>query len=206
MNRRQSLKAITITSLLTGLIFDSCKTKDNKDEIKELKQVNESGREDVEVKRNEKLKAEIFFNQHEMKTITVLADIIIPKDDISGNASDAKVPDFIEFIVKDKPDHQLPMRGGLIWIDFQCYKYYNRSFIELSHKDQLSFVRQIAYPDKAKAEMMPGVHFFNRMRDLTASGFYTTKMGIEDIGYKGNSPNVWKGVPEEELERYGLVL
>ena len=72
-----------------------------------------------EVDRNERLRAEKFFTPHEMATITVLGDIIIPKDEISGSASDAKVPDFIEFIVKDMPDHQLPMRGGLRWLDLQ---------------------------------------------------------------------------------------
>jgi gluconate 2-dehydrogenase gamma chain len=80
-----------------------------------------------EVERENKIKAEKYFDEHEMATITVLADIIIPKDDKSGSASDAKVPEFIEFIVKDIPSHKLPMRGGLKWLDMQCLNRYGNT-------------------------------------------------------------------------------
>src|SRR5471030_3119612 len=81
-----------------------------------------------------------------MATITILADIIIPKDDVSGSASDAKVPDFIEFIVKDMPEHQVPMRGGLRWLDLQCSKLYNNSFADCNKQQQMTIVEDIAYP------------------------------------------------------------
>jgi hypothetical protein len=140
-----------------------------------------------------------------MATITVLGDIIIPKDEVSGSASDAKVPDFIEFIVKDKPEHQVPMRGGLRWLDIECFKRYNNSFVECSKQQQIEMVDAIAYPKKAKPEMKQGVAFFNLMRNLTATGFYTTEIGVKDVGYMGNTPNQWNGVPDDVLKQYNLA-
>ena len=204
MNRRDSLKAIGLTTLSTALLLDACKTDSapkviDKDTIKET-----AGREDFEMERIKKLRAETFFDKHEMETITVLADIIIPADDVSGSASEAEVPAFIEFIVKDIPSHQLPMRGGLKWLDIQCLNRYQNAFVACSKDQQLEMVNAIAYPKKAAPDMKQGVIFFNKMRDLTASGFYTSKIGIKDIGYVGNTPNMWEGVPADVLAQYGL--
>src|SRR6202023_4363486 len=105
--------------------------------------------------------ATTFFTPDEMKTITILADIIIPKDEVSGSASDAKVPDFIELIVKDMPKHQTPMRGGLRWLDMQCLRRYEKPFRDCSQSQQLEMVDAIAWPKKAKPEMAQGVAFFN---------------------------------------------
>lgn len=161
-------------------------------------------RYDAEVVREKKLLSEKFFDEHEMKTISRLSDIIIPKDDVSGSATEAGVPDFIEFIVKDMPHHQVPLRGGIKWLDFQCMRRYNADFVSCNEQQQIEMVDDIAYPDKATPEMQPGVAFFNRMRDLTACGFFTSKMGIEDLGYMGNRPNQWNGVPQDVLDQYGL--
>jgi gluconate 2-dehydrogenase gamma chain len=201
MNRRESIKTIGLASITTAL-FDACKsTPATKTETSIT---DETGRQDFETVRDKKLQAETFFNPHEIATITILADIIIPKDEKSGSASEAKVPDFIEFIVKDEPEHQLPMRGGLRWLDVKCLNRYQTEFKGCSPQQQLEIVNEIAFPATAKAEMQPGVSFFNKMRDLTAIGFFTSKMGIEDLGYKGNSPNQWKGVPPDVLKQYGL--
>jgi hypothetical protein len=135
----------------------------------------------------------------------VLADIIIPMDEVSGSASEAGVPAFIEFIVKDMPDHQTPMRGGLRWLDLQAYRLYEKSFRDCSGEQQIALVDQIAYPKKAKPEMAQGVAFFNLMRNLTATGFYTSQIGVKDIGYAGNQPNQWNGAPEEVLKQYNLA-
>jgi gluconate 2-dehydrogenase gamma chain len=205
MNRRESLKAIGISTLSATLLLDACKTKateDNKAAV--IDKEAGADRQAVEVERDKKIKSETFFSPHEMATITVLGDIIIPRDDRSGSASDAKVPDFIEFIVKDKPEHQTPMRGGLRWLDMQCLKRYDRSFVDCTKQQQIEVVDAIAYPAKAKPEMKQGVAFFDRMRGLTATGFFTSKIGIEDIGYVGNRPNKWEGVPADIIKQYGL--
>ena len=206
MKRRESFKAIGLTALASGLLLDSCKQEAPKVEAAEVLDTptKKAGREKFEVERDEKLHAETFFTPHEMATITVLGDIIIPKDEKSGSASDAKVPEFIEFIVKDIPDHQVPMRGGLRWLDLQCTNRYSKAFVDCTPQQQTAMVTEIAYPLKAKPEMKQGVTFFNRMRDLTASGFFTSKMGIADIGYAGNTPNKWTGVPADVLQQYGM--
>jgi len=205
MNRRESLKAIGLTTLSTTLLLKGGDSEAQSVPKKHTPPaVDEAGRQPFEVERDKKLFAEKYFTAHEMATITVLADIIIPRDAKSGSASDAKVPDFIEFIVKDIPDHKTPMRGGLRWLDIQCLTRYEKKFVECSHPQQIEMVTEIAYPKKAKPEMRQGVAFFNRMRDLTATGFFTSKIGIADIGYMGNSPGKWDGVPHDVLKQHGF--
>lgn len=207
MDRRKSLKVMVLGSVSSGLLLDACKTTD-KD--KEVKQVAKGGKEKhdglmkEEVAHLEEVTSSTFFTPHEMQTITILGDIIIPKDAVSGSASDAKVPDFIEFIVKDKPEHQVPMRGGLRWLDMQCLTRYKNSFADCTSQQQMEMVDEIAWPKKAKPEMKPGVKFFNLIRNLTATGFYTSEIGVKDVGYVGNTPNQWNGVPDDVLKQYGL--
>jgi hypothetical protein len=205
MNRRDSLKALGLTALSTGVLLQACKpdSATDKSEVA-AKDSKQPGREAFEVERDKALNAATFFNEHEMATITVLADIIIPKDGKSGSASDAKVPDFIEFIVKDIPGHQTPMRGGLKWLDIQCLSRYGKTFKDASAEQQIDMVDDIAYPNKVKPGMAQGVAFFNKMRDLTASGFFTSEIGVKDVEYLGNTPNQWRGVPEDVLKQYGF--
>lgn len=207
MDRRKSIKALAVGTISAGVLIEACKEPDKKAEEGKGTGEQASGidRQPVEKALDDRLNAQKFFDEHEMATIAVLCDIIIPKDDVSGSATDAKVPDFIEFIVKDMPEHQVPMRGGLRWLDLQCMKRFEKSFKDCSSQQQIEIVDQIAYPAKAKPEMKQGVSFFNLMRNLTATGFYTSKIGIEDIGYKGNRPNKWTGVPDDVLKQYGLA-
>lgn len=206
MNRRDSLKAIGFGTLSAGLLLEACKTDNKKagEEAAPAATTPEAGRQPFEVERDKKLNADKFFTPAEMATITVLVDIIIPKDGKSGSATDAKVPDFIEFIVKDIPQHQTPLRGGLRWLDLQCLNRFGKTFTDSSHAQQIEVIDDIAYPAKAKPEMAQGVAFFNRMRDLTASGFFTSEMGVKDIGYAGNAPGKWTGVPTDILKHYGM--
>jgi len=148
---------------------------------------------------------EQFFTNAEMKTITILANIIIQADGRSGSASDAKVPDFIEFIVKDRPDNQTPMRGGLRWLDIKSTKLFDKPFADASKDQQIELIDMIAYPEKAAPENTQGVSFFNLMRNLTATGFFTSKIGIADMDYKGNNPYAWDGVPDDVLKKYNLA-
>lgn len=208
MDRRKSLKVLAFGTLSTGVLLDACKTEDKKATgaavVKDGKDTIPAGRMKEEEAQLKQVNAQTYFTTHEMATITVLADIIIPKDDVSGSASDAGVPDFIEFIVKDKPEFKVPMRGGLQWMDQQCYKRFNNAFVNCTSKEQIELVDMIAYPKKAKKEMQQGVNFFTLMRNLTASGFFTSPIGVKDVGYVGNQPNMWNGVPDDVLKQYGL--
>ena len=204
MDRRKSLKAIVLGSVSTSLLFDACKTADKKTSETSAGPELTIDRTPDEMAAYKKLTAETYFTPHEMATIAIICDIIIPADNVSGSATEAKVPDFIEFIVKDMPSHQTPLRGGLKWLDLQSLKDFEKPFIDCSTQQQISIIDQVAYPNKAKPEMQQGVSFFNLMRNLTATGFYTSEIGIKDIGYKGNTPNQWTGVPDEVLKQYNL--
>ena len=206
MNRRDSLKALTVGTLGAATLLDSCKPGEEK------KVANKSvadgftlDRQPEELEQYEKVVATTFFNEHEMATITILADIIIPKDEVSGSASDAKVPEFIEFIVKDMPEHQVPVRGGLRWLDLHSFNKHGKSFVSCTSAQQIGIVDEIAYPKKAKPEVAQGVSFFNKMRDLVTTAFYTSEIGVKDLGYMGNVPNQWQGVPDDVLKHHGLA-
>ena len=208
MDRRKSLKVIALGTFSTGLLVGACKDTDDKTLVNKIpvegndKKVR--GRMAEEEAHYKEVIYTTFFTPEEMAAITVLGDIIITKDEISGSASDAKVPEFIEFIVKDMPQHQVPMRGGLRWLNMQCLTRYNKGFADCSSRQQIEMVDEIAYPKKAKPEMKQGVAFFNLMRNLTSTGFYTSEIGVKDVGYMGNTPNLWNGVPADVLKQYNL--
>jgi len=210
MNRRQSLKAIGLSTVSAGVLLEACKTGNDKavaavPSKEEYGDADLTGLEDFEKERLKELhKRPSFFNDHERQTLIVLGDLIIPKDDVSGSASDAKVIDFIDFIVKDIPDHQVPLRGGLKWLDLQCLNRYGHSFVGSNEIQQLEILEEIAYPAKVKPEMQQGAVFFDRLRNLVATGFYTSQIGIKDLGYVGNVPGKWDGVPADVLAQYNF--
>jgi gluconate 2-dehydrogenase gamma chain len=205
MDRRKSLKLIATGAVAAPAVIAGCKTDDKKkpDESAEAKFNLDRNPDELKYEK-ELLAKEKFFTAHEMATITILSDIIIPKDEVSGSASDAKVPEFIEFIVKDMPQHQVPMRGGLRWLDMQCSKRYEKPFKDCTAEQQIELVDQIAYPAKKTPELTQGVSFFSLMRNLTATGFYTSEIGVKDIGYMGNKANQWNGVPADVLKQYNV--
>ena len=209
MDRRKSIKALIVGTVSTGVIVEACQPGEKK--TAEQPAAEKSGPESSinrmkeEAEHEKDVVAKTFFTPDEMATITILGDIIIPKDAVSGSASDAGVPAFIEYIVKEKPEHQTPMRGGLRWLDWQCLNRFGKAFKDVSQPQQIEMVDAIAYPKKAKPEMAQGVAFFSLMRNLTATGFYTSEIGGKDIGYMGNVPNQWNGVPEDVLKQHGLA-
>jgi len=208
MDRRKSLKVMVLGTVSSGLLLDACNTEEKKPIIKKAPVATEKkhpGLMKEEVAQLKEVDSYTYFTPEEMKTITILGDIIIPKDGVSGSASDAKVPDFIEFIVKDQPDYKVPMRGGIRWLDMQCLNRYKNSFADCNQQQQMEMVDEIAWPKKAKPDMHQGVKFFNLMRDLVSTGFYTSEMGVKDVGYIGNTPNQWNGVPDDVLKKYGLA-
>ncbi|MGV3505081.1 MAG: gluconate 2-dehydrogenase subunit 3 family protein [Adhaeribacter sp.] len=203
MNRRELIKSITLSSL--GLV--ALNPQVTAAETLAPAQVPlkiPGGRQAFEAERDARLQKEKFFTSQELLTVKLLADIIIPADKHSGSASQAGVPAFIEFMMKDQPQWQTPMRGGLAWLDNKCRAFYGQPFASCAKTQQIEMVDRIAYPGLAKPDMLQGVAFFNLMRNFTASGFYSSKIGIADLGYVGNKPNEWEGVPAEVLRQYNL--
>ncbi|HEY8733616.1 MAG TPA: gluconate 2-dehydrogenase subunit 3 family protein [Puia sp.] len=208
MDRRKSLKTLLVGGLSVGAVAEACNQPEKEKIMSKEEPVSADNkvRMPEEIIHDKKIAGEVFFTAAEMAVITVLVDIIIPKDDMSGSATDVKVPEFIAFIVNDKPDElQVPLRGGIRWLELESLKRFDKSFTNLSNAQQLQIVDDIAYPEKKKSEFSQGVTFFTLMRNLTVTGFYTTEAGFKDIGYVGNRPNQWNGVPDDVLKHYNMA-
>ena len=203
MDRRKSLKLLATGALATPLAIGAC-SPETKEPEKSAASFSLDRNPDEVIMEQKILEQKNFFSADEMATLTVLVDIIIPKDEISGSASEAGVPAFLEFIVKDMPQHQVPLLGGLRWLELYSIRSYGHSFRSCSQQQQLDLIDQIAYPKKATKKVQQGVQFFSLLRDLTATGFYTSSLGIKDLDYQGNQPNRWDGVPKEVLAQYAL--
>ena len=140
--------------------------------------------------------AAAFFTPTELRTVRILSDLIVPRDDHSGGATDAGVPEFLDFVMTEWPENQTPIRGGLAWLDRESTRRFTRPFRELASNQQTAILDDIAYPARARPAMAPGVEFFNRFRDLVLSGFYSSKEGVKDLGYIGNAfVTEWRGCP-----------
>jgi gluconate 2-dehydrogenase gamma chain len=147
-----------------------------------------------------------FFTPAEFRTVGILADMIIPRDERSGGATDAGVPEFMDFIMVDMPDNQKWMRTGLSWLDAQSTTRFAKPFAGASVAQREQILNDIAWPTRAPATLSDGVSFFNGFRDLTSSGFWSSKMGVKDLRYIGNTfnPN-WNGCPPEALAKLGVT-
>jgi gluconate 2-dehydrogenase gamma chain len=147
-----------------------------------------------------------FFTPQEWATVGLLANLIIPRDERSGSASDAGVPEFIDFMMIDRPEGQLPMRGGLRWLDAESRSRFGTAFREATDAERTAILDDIAYPRKASPGLSHGVAFFSRFRDMVATGFWTSRIGIEDLQYKGNLPNPgWEGCPDNCYAHLGVT-
>ncbi|MFB6273338.1 MAG: gluconate 2-dehydrogenase subunit 3 family protein [Salinibacter sp.] len=151
-----------------------------------------------------------FLSDHEFETVSVLVDWIIPADERSGSATDAGVPAFIDFTLTDdkRPNRdqaQRAFRGGLAWIEYECIDRFGAPFVDCTEKQQQTLLDAIAWPEQADPSMKPGVEFFNSLRDLASTGFFTSKMGVKDLQYRGNKAvGRWTGCPENVLKHVGV--
>ncbi len=205
MDRRTTIKSLFLSSVAGGLVLKGCTTPEPDAPVTESTSEDQGyGRTDKEKLRDQKLAEEQFFMDNELETLAVLCDIILPATADFGSATDAGVPEFIEFMAKDLPGHQLPLRGGLMWLDNRSNAKFNMVFRSLNDQQQIEIVDEIAYPQDEPSELTPGISFFNLMRNLTLTGYYTTKMGLTELGYVGNKPSVWEGVPDDVLKEHGL--
>lgn len=147
-----------------------------------------------------------FFNLLEWRSVQVLADMVIPRDARSGSATDAAVPEFMDFIMAEYPGNQARMRNGLGWLNAEARRRFAAPFPDLSEAQRVEMIEEIAWPKRAKAEHRDGVQFFNAFRDLTATGFFSSEMGVRDLEYRGNVANAtWQGCPPDVLRHIGLT-
>ena len=148
-----------------------------------------------------------FFTAHEWRTVRMLVDYIIPRDARSGSATDAKVPEFMDWLLADREASEaskVSMRGGLAWLDREARDRFTSTFVAATDAQRRQILDDIAWPAKAPAGMTQGVAFFTRMRDFTASGFFSSQLGWKDLQYTGNVSDNWNGCPPAVLERLGV--
>jgi gluconate 2-dehydrogenase gamma chain len=195
LNRRSLLRLLASAPAAAGLVWTEA----------EARQAHHAARAAQAAAQAGTPYAPKFFTPHEWQTVRVLVDIIIPKDARSGSATDAGVPEFMDFIVVDQPVRQTAMRGGLAWLDRECEKRFDKMFLDCSTEERTAVLDDIAWPQRAKAEFSHGVRFFSSFRDLTATGFWTSRMGFADLQYMGNTyvPE-WTGCPDEALKSLGV--
>ena len=149
-----------------------------------------------------------FFTPHEWRTVRVLADMIIPKDERSGSATDAKAPEFMDFMLAEKDSSEssrISMHGGLAWLDTEVRRRYGKDFLGASDVQRRAVLDDIAYPKKAKPEHAAGVSWFNRFRSNVGAAFFSSAMGWQDLRYIGNvfNPN-WNGCPPAATKKLGV--
>ena len=204
ISRRDSIKYTILAGLATGLL-PACKTDPVESEVHDEHHHHESpdglyglSEEDLA------LLEEKFFTDTERETVRVLANLIIPADDRSGNAEEAGTVEFIEFMMLDQPRWQVPIRGGLNWLTRESLKRFDQTFTAIAPDQQKQILDDIAYPEIAAPEFSQGVAFFNLFRNFVATGFWTSIMGVKDLQYLGNQPTHWDGAPEEWLARLGV--
>lgn len=142
------------------------------------------------------------FLPQEWDTVRILVDYIIPRDGHSGSATDAGVPEFMDVMLGLETNLVTRHRAGLTWLDTECINRYGKFFTYCTDPQRRQVLDDIAWPAKARKEMSAGVNWFNSFRDFTASGFYTSKIGIKDVGYLGNTGvATWIGCPPAAVRR-----
>lgn len=146
---------------------------------------------------------------HELATLAVLCDTIIPADAKSPAASTVGVPAYINEHVSAPYDGQMRdlvrVRGGLAWLNTESLARFAKPFAGISAAEREQICDDICFLAKAKPEFQAAARFFDLVRDLTATGFYTTDAGMKDLEYMGNvALPKFVGTPPDVLKRLGL--
>jgi len=206
MNRRDALKAFAIVSTANFLEVGSPQLERALRGMESLAEAEAESRE-PRAENQQQPYVPKYFNRREWPLVRMLADYVIPRDARSGSATDAKVPEFMDFLLADKDasvTSQTSMRGGLAWIDNESRERFGKPFVAATDAQRRQILDDIAFPRRAKPEFSHGVAFFSRFRDMTASGFFSSAMGWKDVQYIGNVFHHWDGCPPPALDKLGV--
>jgi hypothetical protein len=136
------------------------------------------------------------FSTDEWRFVRSLVDYVIPRDARSGSANDAGVPQFMDFILGEYTNNRQWMRDGISWMNAECRRRFDNGWMSCSDTERKALLDDIAFPRQAAESVRPGADFFTRFRNLTSSGFWSSRIGITDLGYVGNRPVAkWEGTP-----------
>tara|TARA_B100000508_G_C11437708_1_gene266965 strand:- start:371 stop:1072 length:702 start_codon:yes stop_codon:yes gene_type:complete len=203
MDRRESLKSMLLGSMGAGLVLQGCVENTPPEIVEDKIWEYTYGRTPKEVAHDKELLCDQFFEETELQQLTTLANLILPPTE-EGTIEDANVVPFIEFMAKDVPEFQTKIRGGLGWLNIYCNAKYNTSFVNATEEQQKQVLDTIAYPNPEATEHPFEVQFFSLMRNLVLTGYFTSEVGIKELGYMGNTPNEWDGVPQDVLDAHGM--
>ncbi len=202
MDRRESIRSIFLGGMVGSLALESCISAPA-ETVKAAVWKYQYGRTPQEAAYDENLLSQQFYDNDEINTITRLANLILPPTP-EGTIEEAEVPQFIEFMSKDFPSLQTSIRGGLMGLDHHCNQQYGTPFMQCTEEQQLQTLDGMAYPDPEAKQQKQEVAFFTLMRNLVVTGYFTSAVGIKELGYQGNQPNVWDGVPDDVLKEHGF--
>ena len=201
MDRRESIKSILLGSVAGGLLLNSCEEPAEK--VTEKIWEYQYGRNKKEAAIDKVLLETSFFTPNEENLVDCLANLILPPNE-QGTIEEAGVVPFIGFMMVDYPDFQLPMRGGLMALNAKANKSFGQDFVTLNEEEQKSILDQMAFPIEGVEEQPQEVQFFSLLRNLVLTGYFTSEVGIKELDYRGNMPNIWDGVPQDVLDEMGL--
>ena len=201
MDRRESIKSILLGSVAGGLLLNSCEEPAEK--VTEKIWEYQYGRNKKEAAIDKVLLETSFFTPNEENLVDCLANLILPPNE-QGTIEEAGVVSFIGFMMVDYPDFQLPMRGGLMALNAKANKSFGQDFVTLNEEEQKSILDQMAFPIEGVEEQPQEVQFFSLLRNLVLTGYFTSAVGIKELDYRGNTPHVWDGVPQDVLDEMGL--
>ena len=204
IDRREVLRRVGTIPIAAGIALSSARVQAAQAHVHESAEKAAAA--------SDKPYAPRFFNPHEWATVRALADVVIPADERSGAATDARVPEFIDFILHDplaepreREALQTQVRGGLAWLDRECRGRFSKPFVDCAADERTAVGDDIAWPEKVRPDRVAGASFFILFRDLVASGFWSSRMGVEDLKYTGNTfVAEWTGCPPEVLAKLGV--
>jgi gluconate 2-dehydrogenase gamma chain len=130
-----------------------------------------------------------YFSSHQYETLKMLCDIILPKDERSGGAVEGGAPEFIDLLTSENEEYQIKLGGGLVWLDSHCADLYDKTFLQATPEQRTQVLDLIAYRKNGlqDASLTQGIAFFSFLRKLTFDAFFTSKIGIDDLQYIGNT-------------------
>ncbi len=210
MDRRKTLKTLFAGTAIAAIAggTTSCEQTDTVDAASVASEPTGYGlRLPHEIAHDQRIANSDFFTADELATIGILGNIIAPGEDGEPSATETGLEEFVEFMALDQPDnHQTKLRGGLAWLNIEsARRFEGKTFAELSPEQRIEIVDDIAYPEAEGTPMEVGARFFDHLRSLTLTCYFTSRKGMMDaLGYQGNQPNVWDGVPEDVMAKHGM--
>lgn len=206
ISRREALKVLGVVPLAGPVAWAEQQQQQQQQTRQTHEAPNQPARDTKQPAPSQPKRA--FFTQRELRTVRVLGDDVIPRDERSGNASDAKVAEFIDYnlsVEETTPETRVAWRGGLRWMDTESRRRFGVSYAAAAPAQRHQILDDIAWPDRVRPELQHGAAFFARFRDMVAAGFFSSAIGYKDLQYTGNTfvPQ-WSGCPEAALRKLGV--